>query len=138
MGVPSALWRGDAPMRPRSSAIATERMRLASAIGRGCSTGVLIRDGGDPGNRVTTKYRRQITTGAKVSLRPLRSRAPRPVELTPAMIGHHDGGRANVHGTLCVRNAHDALETELLAPFFADMDADVPHPLPTTFPVEPH
>jgi hypothetical protein len=47
--------------------------------------------------------------------------APRPVELTPAMIGHHDGGRADVHGTLRVRNAHDALETELLSPFPADL-----------------
>src|SRR5229473_5705688 len=53
-------------------------------------------------------------------------RAPRPVELTPAMIGHHDGGRADVHGTLCVRNAHDALETELLAPFLADIRGVLP------------
>src|SRR6266567_8360791 len=43
--------------------------------------------------------------------------APRPVELTPAMIGHHDSCRADVYGTLCVRNAHDTLKTELFAPF---------------------
>jgi hypothetical protein len=48
-------------------------------------------------------------------------RAPRPVELPPAMIGHHDSGRANLHGTLCVRNAHNALKTELFAPFLANM-----------------
>ena len=48
-------------------------------------------------------------------------RAPRTVELTPTMIGHHDSGRADVYGTLCVRNAHDALETELLAPFLANI-----------------
>jgi len=48
-------------------------------------------------------------------------RTPRPVELTPAVIGNHDAGRSDVHGTLCVGNAHDALETELLAPFLADI-----------------
>src|SRR5271170_8213910 len=53
-------------------------------------------------------------------------RASRPVELTPAMIGHHDGGRADVHGTLCVRNAHDALEAELLSPFLADIRGVLP------------
>src|SRR6516162_399183 len=47
-------------------------------------------------------------------------RAPRPVELPPAMIGHHDSGRADLHGTLCVRNAHNALKTELFAPFLAN------------------
>src|SRR5580704_1768306 len=47
--------------------------------------------------------------------------APRPVELTPAVIGHHDPSRADVHSTFSVRNAHDSLETKLLAPFLADL-----------------
>src|SRR5580658_1988332 len=53
-------------------------------------------------------------------------RAPRPVELTPAMIGHDDPVRADVHSTFCVRNAHDALEAELLAPFFPDIRGVLP------------
>ena len=47
--------------------------------------------------------------------------APRPVELTPAMIGQHDSGRTDVQSTLCVRNAHDAFEAELFAPFLSDV-----------------
>src|SRR5262249_42165970 len=46
--------------------------------------------------------------------------APRPVELTSAVIGHHDSGRTNVQSTLCVRNTHDAFEAELFAPFLSD------------------
>jgi hypothetical protein len=46
--------------------------------------------------------------------------APRPVELTSAVIGHHDSGRTDVQSTLCVRNTHDAFEAELFAPFLSD------------------
>src|SRR6202043_742033 len=52
--------------------------------------------------------------------------APRPVELTPAMIGHHDPSRADVHSTFCVRNAHDSLGTALPAPFLADIRGVLP------------
>src|SRR4051794_32547621 len=37
------------------------------------------------------------------------------------MIGHHDSRRTDINGTLRVRDAHDPLETELLAPFFTDL-----------------
>src|SRR6266511_620032 len=47
--------------------------------------------------------------------------AARSIELTPPMIGHHDCSRADVHSTLCVRDGHDAPETELLAPILADI-----------------
>src|SRR5207244_13657534 len=46
--------------------------------------------------------------------------APRPVELTSAVIGHHDSGRTDVQSTLCVRNTHDAFEAELFTPFLSD------------------
>src|ERR1700691_4691625 len=52
--------------------------------------------------------------------------APRPVELTPAVIGHHDPSRADVHSSFCVRNTHDALEAELLAPFFPNVRCVLP------------
>ena len=46
--------------------------------------------------------------------------APRPVELTSAVIGQHDSGRTDVQSTLCVRNTHDAFEAELFTPFLSD------------------
>jgi hypothetical protein len=42
------------------------------------------------------------------------------VELTSAVIGHHDSGRTDVQSTLCVPNTHDALEAELFTPFLSD------------------
>src|ERR1700677_2281426 len=52
--------------------------------------------------------------------------APRSIELTAAVIGYHDPSRADVHGAFCVRNAHDSLEAELLAPFLADIRGVLP------------
>src|SRR6266852_4672413 len=72
-----------------------------------------------PGNSPVANYIYLVTNSID-DLGKLVERAPRPVELSPAMIGHHDSGRADLHGTFCVRNAHDALEAELFAPFFAN------------------
>src|SRR3984957_3352718 len=52
--------------------------------------------------------------------------APRPIELPAAVIVHHDPSRADVHSALRVRNAHDSLETKLLAPFLADVRGVLP------------
>src|SRR3984957_15381738 len=52
--------------------------------------------------------------------------APRSVELAAAVIGYHDPSRADVHSTFCVGNAHNSLETELLAPFLADIRGILP------------
>src|SRR3546814_7300367 len=42
--------------------------------------------------------------------------AARAVKLTPAMVGHHDAGAADVDRPPGVLDGHDALETELTVP----------------------
>src|ERR1700732_3346070 len=90
-----------------------------------CAHGKGLQDVGATGDATVANHIYSVADSID-DLGELVKRAPRPVELTPAMIGHHDGGRADVHGTLCVRNAHDALETELLAPFLADIRGILP------------
>src|SRR5436190_23038266 len=77
-----------------------------------------LQDVGDAGDAAIANHSYSVADSVD-DLGELVKRAPRPVELPPSMIGHHDGGCADVHGTLCVRNTHDPLETELLAPFLA-------------------
>src|ERR1044071_3710494 len=53
-------------------------------------------------------------------LRKLVERAPRPVELTPTMIGYHDSGGTDVGSGLCICNTHDAFEAKLFTPSFSN------------------
>ena len=67
-----------------------------------CAHGRGLQDVGATGDAAVANHIYSVADSID-NLGELVKRAPRPVELTPAMIGHHDGGRADVHGTLCVR-----------------------------------
>src|ERR1051325_439371 len=54
------------------------------------------------------------------NLRKLVERAPRPVELTPTVIGYHNSGGTDVASALCICNTHDAFEAKLFTPFFSN------------------